>query len=251
MVLADESTGTEAFADAREPLAQAFKAVGDRRRRRVRRHRQPLQVQGLRHRRPRRSGQRQRPPRASRPTSLVTFADEFKTLRGITRVFLAGDFNAYSEEDPIQVLNDAGLHQPRVDQRPRRGELQLRRPDRARSTTCSPTRRPWPTSTVSTSGRSTPTSRCTTSTAGTTTTSPTSTCDGPFKSSDHNPEIIGIDTPAVGAGDQEHPDPRHQRLPRSDRRTTPPSAAAGAAVLAGAVKQLRDANPDTVFVGRR
>ena len=28
VVLADESTGTEAFADAREPLAQAFKAVG-------------------------------------------------------------------------------------------------------------------------------------------------------------------------------------------------------------------------------
>ena len=28
--------------------------------------------------------------------------------RGITRVFLAGDFNAYSEEDPIQVLNAAG-----------------------------------------------------------------------------------------------------------------------------------------------
>ena len=38
----------------------------------------------------------------------MTFADEFKTLRGITRVFLAGDFNAYSEEDPIQILNDAG-----------------------------------------------------------------------------------------------------------------------------------------------
>ncbi len=28
VVLADQSTGTEAFADAREPLAQAFKAVG-------------------------------------------------------------------------------------------------------------------------------------------------------------------------------------------------------------------------------
>ena len=38
----------------------------------------------------------------------MTFANEFKTLRGITRVFLAGDFNAYSEEDPIQVLNAAG-----------------------------------------------------------------------------------------------------------------------------------------------
>ena len=38
----------------------------------------------------------------------MTFANEFKTARGISRVFLAGDFNAYSEEDPIQVLKDAG-----------------------------------------------------------------------------------------------------------------------------------------------
>ena len=36
------------------------------------------------------------------------FANAFKTQRGISRVFLAGDFNAYSEEDPIQVLEAAG-----------------------------------------------------------------------------------------------------------------------------------------------
>ena len=40
----------------------------------------------------------------------MTFADAFKADRGITKMFLAGDFNAYSEEDPIQVLEAAGLH---------------------------------------------------------------------------------------------------------------------------------------------
>ena len=75
--------------------------------------------------------------------------------------------------------------------------------------------------TGTTCGRSTPTSRSTTSTAATTTTS-THLYDGttPFRSSDHNPEIIGINAP-----DQPGPDRRRhrpgagvQRLPRSPAR---------------------------------
>ena len=70
---------------------------------------------------------------------------------------------------------------------------------------------------------------------------------GPFRSSDHNPEIIGINTadpePAtrdiqiLGTNDF------HGRLLNDSAAPT-----AGAAVLAGAVKQLRGANPDTAFV---
>ncbi len=47
-------------------------------------------------------------------------------------------------------------------------------------------------------------------------------------------------------GPGRRPDPRHQRLPRPDRQR-PDGTAAGAAVMAGAVKQLRAENPNTVF----
>ena len=71
VVLADESTGAEAFANAREPLAQAFKAVGTPRRRRVRGDRQPLQVQGLRARRTPTARATPTTAASCRPTSLV------------------------------------------------------------------------------------------------------------------------------------------------------------------------------------
>ena len=67
----------------------------------------------------------------------------------------------------------------------------------------------------------------------------------PYRASDHNPEIVGIDTRR----------PRRRGRSRCSAPTTstagiernPTGAEAGAAVLAGAVKQLRAANPDTVF----
>jgi predicted extracellular nuclease len=46
--------------------------------------------------------------RTRQAESLVAFADAFATSRGIDKVFLAGDFNSYSQEDPMQVLYDAG-----------------------------------------------------------------------------------------------------------------------------------------------
>ncbi len=107
VVLADESTGTEAFADAREPLAQAFKAVGgaDADAFAVIVNHFKSKGSGT----PDPDGQgNANDRRILQANSLVAFADEFKALRGITRVFLAGDFNAYSEEDPIQILEAAG-----------------------------------------------------------------------------------------------------------------------------------------------
>ena len=47
---------------------------------------------------------------ARRPRPWSTFADEFAAERGTDEVFLTGDFNSYTEEDPIQVLYDGGLH---------------------------------------------------------------------------------------------------------------------------------------------
>ncbi|QIX27014.1 ExeM/NucH family extracellular endonuclease [Nocardioides sp. JQ2195] len=41
--------------------------------------------------------------------SLVTFANDFAADRGTEKVFLTGDFNSYSQEDPMQALYDAGF----------------------------------------------------------------------------------------------------------------------------------------------
>ncbi|MDR7255526.1 5'-nucleotidase, partial [Nocardioides sp. BE266] len=70
----------------------------------------------------------------------------------------------------------------------------------------------------------------------------------PFRSSDHNPEIIGIDAPTSTAPQDVD---TVQVLASNDFHgrllDDPASASAGAAAMAGAVNGLRDANPDTVF----
>ena len=106
-VLADLSTGTEAFADAREPVAQAFKKVGTADADAFAVIVNHFKSKGSGTADPNGQGNAN-DRRVLQANALVTFANEFKTARGISRVFLAGDFNAYSEEDPIQVLKDAG-----------------------------------------------------------------------------------------------------------------------------------------------
>jgi 5'-nucleotidase len=107
VVLHDESSAGEAFEDAREPVAQAFKRVGD----------VDADAFGVivNHFKSKGSGNpdpfgqgNANDQRVAQAGSLVEFANEFKTQRGISRIFLAGDFNAYSEEDPIQILEEAG-----------------------------------------------------------------------------------------------------------------------------------------------
>jgi predicted extracellular nuclease len=107
VVLSDESASGEAFEDAREPLAQAFKQVGTADADAFAVIVNHFKSKGSGNADPFGQGNAN-DQRIAQAESLVTFADEFKTARGISRVFLAGDFNAYSEEDPIQVLNAAG-----------------------------------------------------------------------------------------------------------------------------------------------
>ncbi len=243
VVLADESTGTEAFADAREPLAQAFKAVGS--------PDSDAFAVIVNHFKSKGSGTpdpdgqgNANDRRILQANSLVAFADEFKALRGITRVFLAGDFNAYSEEDPIQVLEAAGYNHLEStsdpDEESYNFDGQIGSLDHVLANPAALTDVEdvdiW-------------------------------TINGyesvyyeysrynynvtnlyqpdQFKSSDHNPEIIGINVPVepavrdiqiLGTNDF------HGRIAKD-----PVSAAAGAGVLAGAVNQLRATNPDTVF----
>ena len=99
---------------SRPSLAQAFQ--GQRDRRRLRRRRQPPQVQGLGvHRRPtpvtaRATATRRAParPRRSRPGWPGD-----PTGTGEQDVLILGDLNSYAKEDPIVGLETAGLHQPR------------------------------------------------------------------------------------------------------------------------------------------
>lgn len=46
--------------------------------------------------------------RVQEAQALVSFANDLKSSAGTDRVFLTGDFNAYTQEDPMQVLHDAG-----------------------------------------------------------------------------------------------------------------------------------------------
>ncbi len=68
----------------------------------------------------------------------------------------------------------------------------------------------------------------------------------PFRASDHNPEIVGINLDDAPGGPVDiqilATNDFHGRIQNDTG-----SASAGAAVLAGAVKQLRAANPNTVF----
>ncbi|MEI5674233.1 MULTISPECIES: ExeM/NucH family extracellular endonuclease [unclassified Nocardioides] len=112
--------GASAFDNAREPLAQAFKKVGD------------ADADGFavvtNHFKSKGSGTddgtgqgASNPDRVAQAEALATFAENFAQDRGVTPLFLAGDFNSYTEEDPMQVLrgegyvNLAATYEPEVD----------------------------------------------------------------------------------------------------------------------------------------
>jgi predicted extracellular nuclease len=96
-----------AFVDAREPLAQAFVAEGG--------DRQDAFMVIANHFKSKGSGfddgtgqGRANPTRVAEAEALVDFAADLQQEWQIEKVFLAGDFNAYSMEDPIQAMEDAG-----------------------------------------------------------------------------------------------------------------------------------------------
>ncbi len=113
VVLSDQSDPGEPFANAREPLAQEFKRKG------------ALDSDGflvvVNHFK---SKGDSTPPatgdnangiqgafngdRVRQAHALVDFASQVAADRGTQKVFLVGDFNSYTQEDPMQVLYDAG-----------------------------------------------------------------------------------------------------------------------------------------------
>lgn len=243
VVLADQSSAGEAFEDAREPLAQAFKAVGT--------SDSDAFAVIVNHFKSKSSGTADpdgqgnaNNRRVIQANALVTFADTFKALRGISRVFLAGDFNAYSMEDPIQVLNAAGYtnlestFDPDEETYSFDGQVGSLDHVLANSAALADVDEVdiWPINSYESVYYEY--SRFNYNVTNL-------FSANPFRSSDHNPELVGINTPEPGATTEIQilgTNDFHGRIAND-----PASAAAGAGVMAGAVNQLREAKPNTVF----
>ena len=104
----------DAFANARQPLAQAFKPAGA--------EDADAFTVIVNHFKSKGSGAddgtgqgNANPDRVAQAEALATFADDVESDSGIAKTFLTGDFNAYSQEDPMQVLYDAGYTQVESD----------------------------------------------------------------------------------------------------------------------------------------
>ncbi len=100
--------GSAAFANAREPLAQAFTPT----------HGTDADtfVVIVNHFKSKGSGADDgtgqgdaNPDRVAQAHALVSFAADMSARYGTAELFLTGDFNSYSEEDPVQVVKDAGF----------------------------------------------------------------------------------------------------------------------------------------------
>ncbi|MHA7154661.1 ExeM/NucH family extracellular endonuclease [Arthrobacter sp. TMN-50] len=100
-----------AFANARKPLAQAFQVAGD--------DESTKFLAIVNHFKSKGSGSGENadqgdgqgasnPDRIEQATALVDFAETMQEEAGTEKVFLTGDFNSYSAEDPMQVFYEAG-----------------------------------------------------------------------------------------------------------------------------------------------
>ena len=244
VVLSDESDTGEAFEDAREPLAQAFKQDGTDDAEAFAVIVNHFKSKGSGTADPFGQGNANN-RRVIQAESLVTFADEFKTMRDISRVFLAGDFNAYSAEDPIQVLNAAGYTNLESSSDPDEetynfdGQVGSLDHVLANAAALADVNAVdiWDINGY----ESVYYEYARFNTNVTNLYAP-----NPYRSSDHSPEIVGINTQPVIAGPVDI-----QILATNDFHgriaNDPFSAAAGAAAMAGAVKSLRGSNPNTVF----
>lgn len=183
--------------------------------------------------------------RKRQAAALLAFSDQFQADRGIDKMFLTGDYNAYAKEDPIKVITDGGYH----DLHPADNEQTYSFGGLAGSLDhvfANEAAHAMVTGEDVWSINANESVYYEYSRYNSNVTDLSAA--NPFRSSDHNPEIIGID---VG---EAIPDPdvdTVQVLATNDFHgriiDDPGSAAAGAASLAGAVKTLRADNPNTVF----
>ncbi|MBC7629943.1 ExeM/NucH family extracellular endonuclease, partial [Aeromicrobium sp.] len=104
--------GASAFDNAREPLAQTFRLTAGSAASAfavVVNHFKSKGSSGLPQDNDQGDGQgASNYSRTLQAAALVTFAQDFAGDAGTSRVFLAGDFNSYNEEDPLKIIEDAG-----------------------------------------------------------------------------------------------------------------------------------------------
>lgn len=101
---------TVAFASARKPLAQVFKPVGapdDKKFIAIANHFKSKGSAATPDDTDKGQGASNL-ARTAQAQSLLAFSDELQKSEGTDKVFLAGDFNSYGKEDPINVLTAAG-----------------------------------------------------------------------------------------------------------------------------------------------
>ncbi|MDR2997489.1 MAG: ExeM/NucH family extracellular endonuclease, partial [Microbacterium sp.] len=173
--------------------------------------------------------------RVKQAKSVLALAGDVQKTSGSDDVFLVGDFNAYSEEDPIDVFTSAGWSDLVADETDGQytysfdGELGsldhvIASPSVAASVTGAGV---WGINSPEWSDRGYAFGATESGT--------------PYRSSDHDPIVVGVSAtqPPISI-DIATINDFHGRIEAD-------GAAGGAAVLAGAIKQVRDANPNTVF----
>jgi len=173
--------------------------------------------------------------RVAQAQSLLEFTGELADTSGSDDILLLGDFNAYGQEDPIDVFAQAGWADLVPENAPGEytysfdGELgsldhAIASPSLSASVTGTGV---WAINSPEWSDRGYAFGAAE---AGT-----------PFRSSDHDPVIVGISSeiPPVDI-DIVTINDFHGRIEADN-------LSAGAAVLAGAVQSVRDANPNTIF----
>ncbi|MFE6735711.1 ExeM/NucH family extracellular endonuclease [Microbacterium sp. NPDC057650] len=173
--------------------------------------------------------------RVKQAKSVLALAGDVQKTSGSDDVFLVGDFNAYSEEDPIDVFTSAGWSDLVADTTDGQytysfdGELGsldhvIASPSVAASITGAGV---WGINSPEWSDRGYAFGAAESGT--------------PYRSSDHDPIVVGVSAtqPPISI-DIATINDFHGRIEAD-------GAAGGAAVLAGAIKQVRDANPNTVF----
>ncbi|MDQ3790081.1 MAG: ExeM/NucH family extracellular endonuclease, partial [Actinomycetota bacterium] len=173
--------------------------------------------------------------RVRQAQSLTAFVDSLKASSGSDDVIILGDFNAYTHEDPMQVFYDASLEDISNGEASyvfggESGSL-----DHAVAT---------PSLMQRVTGVDVWQINSHESFAFQYDGHPAFYQPNPYRASDHNPKVIGINTGALAPIDL-------QILGINDfhGRLEPPSAGVGgAAQLAGLVDQLREQNPNTLFL---
>lgn len=248
--------GTDQFANAREPLAQAFKAKGA--------PDADAFAVIVNHFKSKGDNASPAPPatgdnandsdtgvgafngdRTRQAARLVEFADDFAAERDIDAVFLAGDFNAYTKEQPIAVLEDGGFELIESDQpgdesysyNGLSGSL-----DHVLGNAAAMAMVTGADIWEINANESVAFQYSRFNYNLTNFWQP----DRPFATSDHNPEIVGIEVPDFTPTEYQE----IQVLGTNDfhGRLLPDAGnAAGAAPFATAVEELRQENPNTVF----